>query len=247
MHFYYSRQLWVLTSFLSLARERPDAILGVFIRDADDVTLEPLDDPIGWEAMDSAGTRPSERPLVARSESNMTTQSTLSFSKYNYASANSTPKVYTGQTPQVSQYSLENTVAAVGNPEQSRSEIFGSGPLRVEPEALETFADNQTKTPTPVSSARMSSPFTNSAKLTDQQPKPTPPPSITATSLCSQPTNSSSSNSKQASLSDAEKRQRQLQLRVYRARTQMPSHIPLRVFREPAECVEAQEILDLNT
>jgi hypothetical protein len=36
-------------------------------------------------------------------------------------------------------------------------------------------------------------------------------------------------------------------LRVYRARTQMPSHIPLRVFREPAECVEAQEILDRNT
>ena len=215
--------------------------------------------------MDSAGTRPSERPLAARSESNMTTGSTSSFSKYNsYASANSMPQAYPGQTPQVSQDSLENTFAAPGNSEPSRSEIFGSGPIRVEPEALETFADNQTKTPTPVSSARMSSSSSvvinsptspwhppswphPSTKLTDQQPKPTPPPSITAASHCSQPTNSSSSNSKQASLSDAEKRQRQLQLRVYRARTQMPSHIPLRVFREPAECVEAQEVLNLNT
>lgn len=221
--------------------------------------------------MGAAGTRSSERPLVARSESNMTTQSTSStpsFFKYNYASTSSTVKGDTSQTPHVSQYSLESTVADVGNPEQSRSGIFGAGPLSVEPETLKTFADSQTKTPTPISSARMSSsvvinsptnplhsqswpqPSSNSAKFTNQQPKPTLPPSITATSPYSQPTNSSSSqasNSKQASLSDAEKRQAQLQLRVYRARTQMPSHIPLRVFREPAECVEAQEILDRNT
>lgn len=254
-----------LTSFFSLARERPDSILGVFIRYADDVTLEPLNDPTGWQAMGDAGTRPSERPLVPRSESNMTTQSTsstASFCKYNYDSTNSTAKADTGQPSLVSQYSLKNTVAAVGNPEQFRGEIFGNGPLRVEPEPLQFFADNQSKTPTPVSSARMSSsaatnspptpsqswphPFANSTKFTDQQPKPTPPPSI-ATSFCSRPTNSSSSNSKQASVSDAEKRQTQLQSRVYRARTQMPGHIPLRVFREPAECVEAQEILDRNT
>lgn len=215
--------------------------------------------------MGAAGTRPSERPLVARSESNMTTQSTSSipsFSKYSYGSTDSTAKADTSQTPQVSQYSLKNTVAAVGDPEQSRSEIFGSGPLRLEPETLQDFADDQMKTPTPFSSTRMSSsvinspttpshpqswphPLANNAKFTDQQPKPTPPPSI-ATSFCSRTTNSSSSNSKQASISDAEKRQTLLQSRVYRARTQMPPHIPLRIFREPAECVEVQEILDRN-
>lgn len=200
----------------------------------------------------------------------MTTQSTSStpsFSNFNYGSINSTGKG-DSQTPHVSQYSLGSTVAAVGNPGQSRSGIFGAGPLSVEPETLHTFADNQTKTPTPGSSARMSSsviinssaspshsqswpyPPANSAKFTDQQPKPTPPPSISATSFYSQPTNSSSShafNSKQASLSDAEKRRAQLQSRVYRARIQMPRHIPLRVFRQPVECVEAQEILDRNT
>ncbi|KAJ7772699.1 hypothetical protein DFH07DRAFT_913580 [Mycena maculata] len=35
----------------------------------------------------------------------------------------------------------------------------------------------------------------------------------------------------------------ELQLRVWRARTQMPGLVPLRVFRAPAECVEAEEIL----
>ncbi|KIM44765.1 hypothetical protein M413DRAFT_442723 [Hebeloma cylindrosporum] len=261
-----------LELYADLARERPDSILGVFIRDADDATLEPLDDPTGWHAMGAAGTRPSERPLVGRSESNMTTQSTSStpsFSKYNYASASSIDQDNASQAPQISEYSLKSTVAAVGVQEQSRNGIFGDGPLSVEPETLQTFADDQMKTPTPASSARMSSsvidppasrphPLSNSspmispssANVTNQQPKPTPPPSLTAASLYSQPTTSSSShasNGKQASLSDAEKRRVQLQLRVYRARTQMPSHIPLRVFREAAECVEAQEILDRNT
>ena len=221
--------------------------------------------------MGAAGTRPSERPLVARSESDMTTQSTSStpsFSQYNYAFTSSTARDDPSRTPQVSQYSLDTIIAAVGNLEQSKSGVFSDSSLRVEPETLQTFADNQTKTPTPVSSARMSSsvainsptspshsqswphPFDNSPKFTSQQPKPTPAPSITATSICSRPTSSSSShssNSKDAPPCDAEKRRAQLQLRVYRARTQIPGHIPLRVFREPAECAEAQEILDRNS
>jgi hypothetical protein len=44
-------------------------------------------------------------------------------------------------------------------------------------------------------------------------------------------------------MSDAEKKQYGLQMRVYRARTQMPGHVPLRVFRHPGECVEVLEVL----
>jgi hypothetical protein len=275
MHFY-SGNYGFLTPFLSLARERPDSILGVFIRDADATTLEPLADPTGWQAMGAAGTRPSERPLVARSESEMTTQSTSSipsFSKYNYAPASPPPNVNIDKTPQANQWSLDSVPVTLGNPEHSNTEILGAGPLSAEPEPLRTFADDQTKTPTLVSSARMGPsividpPINPSryqrlancnlmtavgAKFVNQPPKPTPPPSITAaTSLYSHQTSSSSSlhasNGRQTSLPEAEKRRVQLQCRVYRARTQMPSHIPLRIFREPTECVEAQEILDRNT
>lgn len=44
-------------------------------------------------------------------------------------------------------------------------------------------------------------------------------------------------------MTEVEKRRYELQMRVYRARTQMPSHIVLRVFREPSECVEVEEMI----
>jgi len=258
-----------LTSFRSMARERPDSILGVFIRDADATTFEPLDDPTGWQVMSAAGTRPSERPLFARSESEMTTQSTSptpSFSKYNYTSTMSTANAYLGQASQTSQWSLDSSPVTLGNAEHSNTEILGPGPFSAEPEPLRTFANDQTRagmgpsivinSPTnpsrcqPLADCNLMMPAVG-AKFINQPPKPTPPPSITAASLYSQRTSSLSSlqasNSRQSSLSDPEKRRVQLQLRVYSARTQMPGHIPLRVFREPTECVEAQEILDRNT
>ena len=43
--------------------------------------------------------------------------------------------------------------------------------------------------------------------------------------------------------SNMKPRRIELQTRVYRARSQMPGHIPLRVFREPTECVEVDELL----
>jgi hypothetical protein len=54
---------------------------------------------------------------------------------------------------------------------------------------------------------------------------------------------SQSSNSSDGNMSEAEKKRQELQMRVYRARTQMPGHVPLRVFRSAAECVEVEEIL----
>jgi hypothetical protein len=44
-------------------------------------------------------------------------------------------------------------------------------------------------------------------------------------------------------MTEVEKKRYELQMRVYRARTQMPSHIVLRVFREPSECVEVEEMM----
>ena len=45
-------------------------------------------------------------------------------------------------------------------------------------------------------------------------------------------------------MTDAERKRFDLQMRVYKARMEMPDSIPLRVFRNPAECVEAKQILD---
>ncbi|PCH44442.1 hypothetical protein WOLCODRAFT_139016 [Wolfiporia cocos MD-104 SS10] len=45
-------------------------------------------------------------------------------------------------------------------------------------------------------------------------------------------------------MSEAERRRYDLQMRVWRARLELPGHIPLRVFRNPEECVEATTLLD---
>lgn len=45
-------------------------------------------------------------------------------------------------------------------------------------------------------------------------------------------------------LTPLEKRRLELQARVERARDLVPRHIPVRVFREPSECVEAAQIMD---
>ncbi|KAG6900139.1 hypothetical protein C0995_004182 [Termitomyces sp. Mi166 len=53
-----------------------------------------------------------------------------------------------------------------------------------------------------------------------------------------------SSASSGSKMTEGEKRKAALQARVYLARTLMPGHIPLRVFGDPSECVEADEVLE---
>ncbi|KAJ7217727.1 hypothetical protein GGX14DRAFT_438051 [Mycena pura] len=72
-------------------------------------------------------------------------------------------------------------------------------------------------------------------------------PSSNHFSLASSSTSRSSSTASSSStqrMLEPERRRYDLQLRVWRARTQLPGHIALRLFRDPAECVEAEQILD---
>jgi hypothetical protein len=102
-----------------------------------------------------------------------------------------------------------------------------------------------------------SAPCTSSRILITEPPKPIQLPSITNPHRSSSATSSSNSlqtpsspscengsaNGKKTGQMSVTKRRNELQTRVYRARTQMPSHVVLRVFRDPAECVELEEIL----
>ncbi|KAF9482532.1 hypothetical protein BDN70DRAFT_929916 [Pholiota conissans] len=252
-----------LELYADLARERPDRILAVFVRDADSTT-EPLDDPTGWNAIDDAGTRANGRPLIPRSDSDASTNSfsTLSSSKYNYSGAAGSPL-------NPANLDSRNTPRSSTNQQREATSSFLSSKLTSEPE------DNLA-TPTPTSYARMESasiPQSHgshgrhrvipsiasrvSAKLfTDTPPKPIDPPSIkgsintgrsSASARSQQSTSSTSSTESNGKrLSDADRKRNELQMRVYRARTQMPGNVYLRIFRDPKECVEAQQILDLE-
>jgi hypothetical protein len=79
-------------------------------------------------------------------------------------------------------------------------------------------------------------------------------PPISPVNTSSSPSSSMSSSSfpplrsvfprRTRTLSDLERRRNELQIRVWKARMLVPAHVPLRVFRQPEECVEAAEILE---
>ncbi|KAJ7680612.1 hypothetical protein DFH06DRAFT_972705 [Mycena polygramma] len=77
--------------------------------------------------------------------------------------------------------------------------------------------------------------------IAEMTPRPSYRAATPAASIKSNITVSSTASGQR--MSEAERKRYDLQLRVWRARTQMPGHIPLRIFRDPAECTEAEEAL----
>lgn len=203
------------------ARERPDQILAVFIRDVGDPSSgqHVLDDPTGWNAIGAAGTglpyiqtpggTPSYPiPTPRRSLSDLV--------------LNRPPK--TGRTPPA----LDTTIP------ENRTSYFTPSPLSAEPQPMEEAEEvDLIKTPRPA--PQFNNPFTG---------RSIPPNTSTTRSSSLLSGVSTTSSAFAQRLSDADKKRLDLQTRVYRARTQMPGHIPLRVFRDPDECVEAGEILE---
>ena len=168
------------------------------------------------------------------------------------------------QTPRPNRYMFES--------EDSRGPetLLLDGALSTEPESLSmdsgrnsmTTASNARSQTYPLEPRQLQQQFPPSP-LHVTQPKPIPPPRVTAnlqriyrqhqgSSSASTPNSSTTSFSLNNSMNygpgggkmtELEKRRYELQMRVYRARTQMPSHIVLRVFREPSECVEVEEVM----
>ncbi|KAK7005810.1 hypothetical protein R3P38DRAFT_3404535 [Favolaschia claudopus] len=185
-----------LELYAELARERPDQVLAVFIRDVDEFG-QLLEDPTGWKAV-----------LGAASSSNHL--SAEKWPRKSWSTAPSTP-----------------TTPAYNVPSQ-KGDYFAQPPQpwTAEPEPIVEMTPNATPRP----ASLYAYPQFRRAM--------TPTPS----------THSSSSSSTTGSftkggMNEAERKRYDLQLRVWRARTQMPGHVPLRIFRKPVECVEAEEIL----
>jgi len=152
---------------------------------------------------------------------------------------------------------------------ENASQYFSSAPISDEPEPFGNGKDRELWPPssavqasTTTLSGRSQSPSESVlktplstrvyAKLMNQTPKATPPLTLCTKSSAMQSNSSFVSTSsveptRKASVPDAQKRRNDLQLRVCRARTQIPGHIPLRIFRDPSECVEANEVLAMES
>lgn len=181
-----------------LARERPQQILAVFLRDVE--TGDPIDDPTGWKALGVAISKEDMmRPRVRRTR---TLSNLLSSSVTSSTSRNETSGNYFTSTPLTAE--PESVKPSAG------SSTFACPP----PSAYSYYNSNN---PVPVIHAPDGSVLSKSSTL--------------------------SSTSSGSRMTEGEKRRVALQARVHLARTLMPGHIPLRVFRNPGECVEADEVL----
>jgi Uncharacterized conserved protein (DUF2183) len=119
-------------------------------------------------------------------------------------------------------------------PKSASEGYFTTGPLSAEPEAYATSA--------PVATSSSSSSSGSGTKSVTPSGSPRIPPSRLSPSVYS--LSSGASRLRRSSLPEQERRRIELQTRVWRARTLVPVHIPLRIFRKPEECVEAWEILE---
>jgi hypothetical protein len=137
---------------------------------------------------------------------------------------------------------------------ENASQYFSSAPISSEPEPFANGKDGELWPPSSAAQASTKSPLSTRvyAKLINQPAKATPPLTLSTKSPAMQSNSSFVSTSsvepkRKASLPDAQKRRSDLQSRVYRARTQIPGHIPLRIFRDPSECVEANGVLAMES
>ena len=226
-----------LELYAEIARERPEQILAIFIRDAnvrDNDTMRPLDDPTGAEAFrwamepGSGATTPVSatnsgfvQPGPRRTNPR---QASRSMSE---ATPGSPPAVPAKATRSFS--GLDPGVLSRNPNGSSSSNYFSStlrsySPITEEPPKHPVMTADQTSWPPPGFSK--------------------PPPGSQAERRESRWSPQTPSSMMSLPDPESERRRYELQTRVWRARLDVDPGIPIRMFREPEECVEVNEILD---
>ena len=229
--------------YASIAKTHQQQILGIFIRDASVPDVPPLDDPTGANVA-----------LVMPGLQRRGTQSLPSSSNPSPV----TPSV-NGRIP-----------GATHHPTRSMS---GSEVPTPRGSTYATRVPKRTKTDLqgPPSHSVPSGYFVSTSLLDSpvcEEPQPIPSPILnvaptsypplgfrsvnrrqdddasSTSSRISLGRGSTASSFRTAPMTDGERKQYDLQARVYKARADIPASIPLRVFREPSECIEVAQILD---
>lgn len=241
-----------LELYATIARERPEQILALFLRDVS-TTGPPVDapDPIrdierleqspnstsNYFSLNSAPTSRSSTLLTQRVRdippppvrSMSVRPGSMDSSSTGYGS---TQVPYRPRTP-----SRKSTVSSEGNPQPSSSPVarpaFGNA-YTSEPQEARTSALNAVQTrasPTEVRAPLQRVPGAYGQARPGAAHR-------SSTSM------SSVSNAQDSAYDIEERRRNELRLRVEAARQHTPSHILLKIFREPEDCSEVFKMLD---
>ncbi|KZT37748.1 hypothetical protein SISSUDRAFT_1022458 [Sistotremastrum suecicum HHB10207 ss-3] len=222
-----------LELYATIAKERPNQILAVFIRDVTTAHNDRLEDPtganagVGWENAMLADSSPllSEDPDEDDLESFKTAASSRS------SLHRITPDASLTASPAASPAPLSPPLPP--RKPNSRGEL----PPPVPPRRQSSIV------PSPASSSQssISTQRQNNTPTLPERERPVRKPSVPG-SYSSQ-WSQSNVNVNLKDMTPSEKRKYELQQRIFRARMEMPPHVKLRIFREPAECYEAAETL----
>ncbi|TDL24014.1 hypothetical protein BD410DRAFT_786728 [Rickenella mellea] len=221
-----------LELFSAIAAERHLQILGVFVRDASGADVLPLDDPTGQRIkqtdmskffLPSSGgsTRPSPSPLsIPMTASPTPTQEDHSATPKSAVQRQQTVPPLPPRVTRTSSSANQDYFTAAPSPAPTQTGPYSPRiPIRSPSEPIPGK-----KFPGYFDKPSTSTSFTSRDSM-HSIPSPRTPGEIQA-------------------MPPAERKRYELQMRVYKARMAMPSHIPLRIFREPLECVEAARVLD---
>ncbi|KAI1793481.1 hypothetical protein LXA43DRAFT_1073156 [Ganoderma leucocontextum] len=205
-----------LELYAEIARERPEQILAIFIRDASvrgDDSVRPLDDPTGAEAFrwatESGATTPGH---AARSMSEATP-----------GSPPAVPAKATRSFSGLDLNALSRNSSGTSSPNYFNSTPRSYSPITAEPHKHPTMAMDDKPWPPPGFSKPPpgSQAERRENRWSPQTPSPTALPDA-----------------------EGERKRYDLQTRLWKVRLDVEPHIPLRIFREPEECVEVNGILD---
>ena len=207
---------------VSLARESPHQILGIFIRDTG--TGDALDDPTGFRvttAYNAEIQTPFDAPLVDLPN------------PMSRLSGDRRPPPIDTQSVQTSWSASNKTPTTVSSSASTKSShYFRPSRYTAEPE---TADENPGALPT--------TPYATYTRKTPTTPRGSVSSNASYFSRTTPKSSASNSTNTSSRIPESERKRHELQMRVYRARTILPEHIVLRIFRSPSECVEADALL----
>ncbi|KAI0685900.1 hypothetical protein BC835DRAFT_1309756 [Cytidiella melzeri] len=228
-----------LELFATIAKERPQQVLAVFIRDASTwESVKPLEDPTGSQTPNMPQSlRRISPPVLTPGDVTPTTNGHHSIAGPKRSmSGDITPSTPSYAVRQTRRSRTTNLLLNTGANAASEADYFPPSPLSSSPMSESPPMNCPPPAYPPPAFARVSSTQRQNSDVSTSSAFSLRP------SVVRQLSNGSSRAVPQ--MTEAERKQYDLQMRVYRARSAMPDNVPLRIFREPTECVETKEILD---
>jgi hypothetical protein len=233
-----------LELYAQLAFERPRQVLADCARAGGaDGPAPPLDDPTGAHAADAAPIHASPAGTPSLHGTGVGgTSGTGGILSASLSRSDTTSSTASDLVPPQLPYAEPGAAAGAEAVAPRRGSLSSDATPRAVP-----YAPYKSRSSRQSSASSLRSDVSATGYFAQPARSPAMQTTFTGTPVAEEPEHPESARdrrSKDAQLSEPERRRMDLQARVHRARALIPPTIPLRIFRDPQECIEAAELLD---